>query len=161
MSQKNCIFAPKTLHDGLSIQPFNSLGMMMKRKILLLFVALCPLLGFGQQIYDRSGSFLGKYESGCVYGRSGSYEGKVDAGRFYSRSGSYLGYMQDGRFYDGSGSYVGHVKDNRYYDRVGSYVGHVKDGCVYDRSGSMIGRASNVPGNIVALVFFYGIYNLR
>ena len=31
---------------------------------------------------------------------------------------------------------------------------------IYDRSGSMIDRSKDVSNNIVALVFFYGVFNL-
>ena len=58
--------------------------------------------GYCQQMYDRSGSLIGRYDSGKIYDRSGSYEGKIDSGRFYDRSGSYIGYERDGKFYDRS-----------------------------------------------------------
>lgn len=60
--------------------------------ILSLILLTMSIHGYCQQIYDRSGS----------------YEGKVDSGRFYDRSGSYIGYERDGKFYDRSGSYIGY-----------------------------------------------------
>lgn len=70
--------------------------------ILSLILLTMSIHGYCQQMYDRSGSLIGRYDSGKIYDRSGSYEGKVDSGRFYNRSGSYIGYERDGKFYDSS-----------------------------------------------------------
>ncbi len=130
-----------------------------------LFITLMLMVShaaFCQQFYDRSGSLLGRYESGRIYDRSGSYEGRVEAGRFYSRSGSYLGYGRDSRYYDNYGSYIGYCSNSRFYDRTGGYMGYVSsNGTVYSRNGSPIGRARDVPQHVVALIYFYGIFPLR
>ena len=55
--------------------------------ILSLILLTMSIHGYCQQMYDRSGSLIGRYDSGKIYDRSGSYEGKVDSGRFYDRSG--------------------------------------------------------------------------
>ncbi len=119
-----------------------------------------PVQGYCQQMYDRSGSLIGRYDSGKIYDRSGSYEGKVDTGRFYDRSGSYIGYERDGKFYDRSGSYIGYTKDAKFYDRSGSYIGYINDDKVYNRSGSLIGRVNRVPDLVTALVYFLRILPL-
>ena len=133
----------------------------MNRILNLLLILMFPLMAYGQQIYDRSGTLIGKYENGKIYNRSGSYEGKIESDRWYNHSGSYIGYMKDDKFYDRSGSYIGYCNNGRYYDRSGSYIGSISNLQVYDRSGSMIGRSKDVSNNIVALVFFYGVFNLR
>ena len=127
----------------------------------LLLNLVFPLMAYGQQIYNHSGTLIGKYENGKIYNRSGSYEGKIESDRWYNHYGSYIGYMKDDKFYDRSGSYIGYCNNGRYYDRRGSYIGSISNGQVYDRSGSTIGWSKDMSNNIVALVFFYGVFNLR
>lgn len=132
------------------------------KTILITLMLMVSQAAFCQQMYDRSGSLIGRYESGRIYDRSGSYEGKVESGRFYTRSGSYLGYVRDNRYYDHCGSYIGYCSSNYYYDRSGSYLGYISSsGSIYTSSGSLIGSTRNVPDHIVALVYFYGIFPLR
>ena len=77
--------------------------------ILSLILLTMSIQGYCQQMYDRSGSLIGRYDSGKIYDRSGSYEGKVDSGRFYDRSGSYIGYISGNNVYNRSGSLIGRV----------------------------------------------------
>ena len=133
----------------------------MKRTLLLLLLASMPYAGFCQQIYDRAGSLLGRFEKGRLYDRTGSYEGKIESSRFYDRSGSFKGYIKDGRFYDHSGSLVGSTRNGHYYDRAGSLVGRISGGMVYDSTGSMIGRVKGVPDDVAALIFFFGFLQIN
>ena len=50
--------------------------------ILSLILLTMSIHGYCQQMYDRSGSLIGRYDSGKIYARSGSYEGKVYSVRF-------------------------------------------------------------------------------
>lgn len=68
-------------------------------KYILTFILLISSLGgYGQQMYDGSGSLLGRYDNGKLYNRSGAYEGQINSQRFYSRSGSYLGNESNGKY---------------------------------------------------------------
>ena len=116
----------------------------MTRMLLLLLLVALPYVGYCQQIYDRSGSLMGRYEKGRLYNRSGSYEGKIESSRFYDRSGSYMGCMRNGSF----------------YDRSGSFIGRIDGGVVYDRAGSKIGQERSVPDDVAALIYFYHLYNM-
>lgn len=82
----------------------------MTRMLLLLLLVALPYVGYCQQIYDRSGSLIGRYEKGRLYNRSGSYEGKIESSRFYDRSGSFIGRIDGGVVYDRAGSKIGQVR---------------------------------------------------
>ena len=45
--------------------------------ILSLILLPMSIQGYCQQMYDRSGSLIGRYESGKIYDRSGSLIGRV------------------------------------------------------------------------------------
>lgn len=45
--------------------------------ILSLILLTMSIQGYCQQMYDRSGSLIGRYESGKIYDRSGSLIGRV------------------------------------------------------------------------------------
>lgn len=128
--------------------------------IIALFMLIAPFVGYSQQMYNSSGSLIGRYENGRIYDRSGSYIGKADGDRFYNRSGSYMGYVSGERFYNSYGSYEGYGRNGQYYDRSGSLIGRISGGYIYNRSGSQIGRVSNVPQTIAAAIYLYGIFSL-
>lgn len=101
-------------------------------KYILTFILLISSLGgYGQQMYDGSGSLLGRYDNGKLYNRSGAYEGQINSQRFYSRSGSYLGNESNGKYYDYSGAYIGYTDSGRYYDKSGSLIGYIRGDFVY------------------------------
>ena len=97
-------------------------------KYILTFILLISSLGgYGQQMYDGSGSLLGRYDNGKLYNRSGAYEGQINSQRFYSRSGSYLGNESNGKYYDYSGAYIG-------------YTGLIEEGLVLDCILRLLGK---------------------
>ena len=128
--------------------------------MIALFMLVVPFMGYSQQMYNSSGSLIGRCEKGRIYDRSGSYVGKADGDRFYNRSGSYMGYVSSERFYNSYGSYMGYGRNGQYYDSSGSLIGRISGSYIYNRSGSQIGRVNNVPQTIAAAVFLYEIFNI-
>lgn len=59
--------------------------------ILSLILLTMSIHGYCQQMYDRSGSLIGRYDSGKIYDRSGSYIGYISGNNVYNRSGSLIG----------------------------------------------------------------------
>ena len=74
--------------------------MLITRLLAFTVASMISLAAYSQQMYDRTGSPIGRYDHGRIYNRYGSYEGRVDSNRFYDRAGSYLGCTRDDKFYD-------------------------------------------------------------
>ena len=66
--------------------------MMSFRKYLVtLILSVFSLAAYSQQLYNRYGEIIGRYESEKIYDRTGSYKGRQLADRFYDAKGNCIG----------------------------------------------------------------------
>ena len=107
MRQKNDNRGRELLLDG-SFPVLKQIIMKQLRYIALLIFIITACAAYSQQMYDRCGSMIGRYENGRIYDRTGCYVGRIESGRFYDHTGWYLGCENGDRYYDRSGTLVGY-----------------------------------------------------
>lgn len=130
--------------------------MMGFRKYIVTFIlSVFSLAAYSQQLYNRYGEIIGRYESEKIYDRTGFYKGRQLADRFYDARGNYIGRYSNGRYCDKQGDYIGYLKDSKFYSGSGVYMGEIKREQVYDRFGYLLGRVRGAPEPFVGAVYFY------
>ena len=107
MGGKNDNRGRELLLDG-SFPVLKQIIMKQLRYIALLIFIITACVAYSQQMYDRCGSMIGRYENGRIYDRTGCYVGRIESGRFYDHTGWYLGCENGDRYYDRSGTLVGY-----------------------------------------------------
>ena len=127
-----------------------------RKYIVTLILSVFSLAAYSQQLYNRYGEIIGRYESEKIYDRTGFYKGRQLADRFYDAKGNYIGRYSNGRYYDKQGGYIGYFKDSKFYSGSGGgAMGKIKREQVYDRFGYLLGRVRGAPEPFVGAVYFY------
>ena len=93
-----------------------------RKYIVTLILSVFSLAAYSQQLYNRYGEIIGRYESEKIYDRTGFYKGRQLADRFYDAKGNYIGLYSNGRYYDKQGGYIGYFKDSKFYSGSGGGI---------------------------------------
>lgn len=99
-----------------------------RKYIVTLILSVFSLAAYSQQLYNRYGEIIGRYESEKIYDRTGFYKGRQLADRFYDAKGNYIGRYSNGRYYDKQGDYIGYLKDSKFYSGSGGGYGRNQKG---------------------------------